>query len=49
MRKFNVNVNGQNYVVELEEVSADAAVQAPVAAAVSAPAAPAKQSSFSKP
>ena len=41
MRKFNVNVNGQNYVVELEEVSADAAVQAPVAAAVSAPSAPA--------
>ena len=41
MRKFNVNVNGQNYVVELEEVSADAAVQAPVAAAVSASAAPA--------
>ena len=40
MRKFNVNVNGQNYVVELEEVSADAAVQAPVAA-VSAPSAPA--------
>lgn len=41
MRKFNVNVNGQNYVVELEEVSADAAVQAPVAAPATAPAAPA--------
>ena len=37
MRKFNVNVDGQNYVVELEEVSADAAVSAPSAPAVKAP------------
>lgn len=49
MRKFNVNVNGQNYVVEVEEVSAGipasapapvapAPVAAPVAAPVPAPA-----------
>lgn len=37
MRKFNVNVNGQNYVVEVEEVSAG--IPAPVAAP--APVAPA--------
>ncbi len=40
MRKFNVNVNGQNYVVELEEVSADAVVTAPVAAQPAAQPAP---------
>ena len=40
MRKFNVNVNGQNYVVEVEEVSAGipASAPAPVAPAPVAPA-----------
>lgn len=47
MRKFNVNVNGQNYVVEVEEVSAGipapapapvAPAPAPVAASAPAPA-----------
>lgn len=43
MRKFNVNVNGQNYVVEVEEVSAGipAPAPAPVAAPAPAPVAPA--------
>lgn len=46
MRKFNVNVNGRSYVVEVDEVnegdSAPVVVPAPVAApAVSAPAVPA--------
>ncbi len=41
MRKFNVNVNGKSYVVEVEETDGSAPVSAPVAApaAVSAPAA----------
>lgn len=43
MRKFNVNVNGQNYVVEVEEVSAGipAPAPAPVAPAPAPVAAPA--------
>ena len=33
MRKFNVNVNGKSYVVEVDEVGAETAAPAPVAAA----------------
>lgn len=40
MRKFNVNVNGNSYLVEVEEVSDGASVEttAPVAAPAAAPA-----------
>ena len=30
MRKFNVNVNGKSYVVEVDEVGAETAAPAPV-------------------
>lgn len=40
MRKFNVNVNGNMYVVEVEETT-EGAVAAPIQAAPVAPAAPA--------
>lgn len=36
MRKFNVNVNGTLYQVEVEEIAANAAPAAPVAAPVAA-------------
>lgn len=39
MRKFNVNVNGNSYSVEVEEVGGSPAVSAPVAAPAPAPAA----------
>lgn len=39
MRKFNVNVNGKIYVVEIEETGAAAPVVAPAAPAQAAPAA----------
>ncbi|MGN1094622.1 MAG: biotin/lipoyl-containing protein, partial [Candidatus Neoclostridium sp.] len=39
MRKFNVNVNGNSYVVEVEEIGTDSAASAPVAATAPAPAA----------
>lgn len=29
MRKFNINVNGQNYVVDVEEIGGDTATTAP--------------------
>ena len=37
MRKFNVTVNGTNYVVEIEEIGEGATVAAPAAAPVAAP------------
>jgi glutaconyl-CoA decarboxylase len=37
MRKFNVNVNGQNYNVEVEEVFGDFSPKAPVVEAAPAP------------
>lgn len=37
MRKFSVNVNGNNYIVEIEELDGGAEVAAPVAAPKSAP------------
>lgn len=43
MRKFNVNVNGNSYVVEVEEIGTDSVASAPVAATAPTPAAaPAK-------
>lgn len=39
MRKFNVNVNGNSYVVEVEEIGTDSVAPAPVAATAPAPAA----------
>lgn len=48
MRKFNINVNGKSYAVEVEEIGGDAVASAPVKAipvastpVASAPAAPA--------
>ena len=41
MRKFNVNVNGTLYEVEVEEIGGAAPVAAPVQTPVAAPAAPA--------
>ena len=42
MRKFNINVNGKSYAVEVEEIGGDAVASAPVKAiAPAAPAAPA--------
>lgn len=42
MRKFNVNVNGKAFVVEVEETTGgESKVSAPVSAPVAAPAAPA--------
>ena len=41
MRKFIVNVNGNSYEVEVEEVGAESAASAPVAAPKAAAAAPA--------
>ena len=39
MRTYNITVNGQTYVVDVEEVGAPAPAAAPVAAPVAAPAA----------
>ena len=41
MRKFNVNVNGKDYIVEIEESGANDVVAAAPAAPAQAPAAPA--------
>lgn len=43
MRKFNINVNGKSYAVEVEEIGGDAVASTPVKAipVASAPAAPA--------
>ncbi len=41
MKTYNITVNGQTYVVNVEEVAAGAAAPAPVAAPIAAPAAPA--------
>lgn len=43
MRKFNINVNGKSYAVEVEEIGGDAVASAPVKAipVASAPVAPA--------
>lgn len=40
MRKFNINVNGQNYVVDVEEIGGSAQATAPVVAAAPVAAAP---------
>ena len=32
MRKFNINVNGKSYAVEVEEIGGDAVASAPVKA-----------------
>ena len=42
MRKFNVNVNGKDYIVEIEESGANDVVAAAPAAPAQAPAAPAQ-------
>ncbi len=44
MRKFSVNVNGNNYIVEIEELDGGAEVAAPVAAPKTAPKAAPKTS-----
>ena len=51
MRKFNVNVNGNTYVVEVEEVGAGSVAAAPVvtAAPVAAPAPAAAPAPVAKP
>lgn len=49
MRKFNVNVNGKDYIVEIEEAGAnDVVVQAPAQTAPAAPA-PAQEAPVAAP
>ena len=50
MRKFNINVNGNSYVVEVEELTdGEVVVSAPVSAPVAAPVAKAAPAPAAKP